>query len=862
MKAFDCNIESNVFVKYSKNEKNETIIINKPIVCYMYIGLKQKSLTDKKMAMLLYNNICRFKMLNKTLDKFIASYSIEKKTNFYYYNEPSYYIRINMDTAQKYYKVLERIKESSTLQIFDNVGLLYQNIINYNFKIDPKINFSTMCFDIEVYSFDGNFPDAKIRENEIFQIGVVIDTYENKTDKYIFTLGNYELNGIIVYSFDSEEKLIFGFLDFVFSKKKPDIFFGYNSNNFDLKYIKSRANRYGLKFKFVYNKYTDSYNHPGMIVGDLYKIILKEHRLESYTLENVSIHFLKESKNDFSYSNVFSAYKNYKENNDVHLMKECAEYCVKDAHLVLQLLKKLNIINFLISSSNIVGTSFSNFINLGAQNKVISQIYKFVNPKNYIIPIKSYDQSNSSDDSGYVGALVFKPEPGIYKNVIPFDFCSLYPSIMIQNNLCFSTCIENVDVDDTGKLEVAINDNEKYYFKKRSIRQGVLPELLQTLLLERNRVKDEIKIASDDEISKLLDSRQLALKISANSIYGFCGMSRGKLTMKAVAAATTSIGRGNLIKAKEILTQKFNMELVYGDTDSNYVQFKDGKFDGYNELWARCLDLEKSLLEYFEAPMKLAFEEAIYKNFLILTKKRYICEKIIDATGMQDSKYFLRGVLLKRRDFPNVTKNLYKKIVDLIFLEKTHVVIDNIFEMYMRMLTCQIPINDYIFSKSVRDVLLYKNKPLPVEVKERKKKLENLFIFTKCQCSECDENCYKNCNACLQFKLKSLPNHVNLAYKINHIRKEGQINSGDRINFVYVNKQISNNHLQIESTERFLKYKEILNIDYFHYMNFGFKQNFELVELVGLGDAYTKMFTNFKNKNLQIKELESFFLNH
>lgn len=61
------------------------------------------------------------------------------------------------------------------------------------------------------------------------------------------------------------------------------------------------------------------------------------------------------------------------------------------------------------------------------------------------------------------------------------------------------------------------------------MRKGLLPEILENLLSARKKAKLDLKNETDEFKKKVLDGRQSALKISANSVYGFTGAQVGKL---------------------------------------------------------------------------------------------------------------------------------------------------------------------------------------------------------------------------------------------------------------------------------------------------------------------------------------------
>ena len=103
--------------------------------------------------------------------------------------------------------------------------------------------------------------------------------------------------------------------------------------------------------------------------------------------------------------------------------------------------------------------------------------------------------------------------------------------------------------------------------------------------------KDTIESMEDtynDFMKNVLDKRQLAIKVTANSLYGQCGAKTSSFYEKDVAASTTAIGRKLLTYGKRIIEEVYgdricetkygtvhsHAEYIYGDTDSVFMSFK------------------------------------------------------------------------------------------------------------------------------------------------------------------------------------------------------------------------------------------------------------------------------------------------
>lgn len=146
-------------------------------------------------------------------------------------------------------------------------------------------------------------------------------------------------------------------------------------------------------------------------------------------------------------------------------------------------------------------------------------------------------QGQPSDEQ-FEGATVIEPKRGYYNDPIAtLDFSSLYPSIIMAHNLCYTTLLNHerqikykVNPDD---VTLTPKDSK---FIKANVRKGILPEILENLLSARKAAKAELKNETDPLKQKVLDGRQYALKVSANSVYGFTGAQVGKLPCLEISA--------------------------------------------------------------------------------------------------------------------------------------------------------------------------------------------------------------------------------------------------------------------------------------------------------------------------------------
>ena len=402
------------------------------------------------------------------------------------------------------------------------------------------------------------------------------------------------------------------------------------------------------------------------------------------------------------------------------------------------------------------------------------------------------------------------------------------------HNFIANGCVVHNCEHDTQKRKLKIKEDQIYckehrfrFLKAEHGGKGIVPTLLENLLAARKNTRKEQKVIKPD-ITKLknkksdkgklsskdrkkldeletlydvLEKRQLAFKVSANSVYGAFGTRVGYLPCIPIAMCTTAMGRFNIQKAAKSLQEDYNGTLIYGDTDSCYINFKDYNNKEAHELWDYCLDVSDKISKIFPAPMTLEFEDVIYDRFFILSKKRYICLKKY-RDGKIDDSLGIRGVLLTRRDNANVIREMYRQcIMDVFYKKGKEEVIEFVLETLDKIVTGQVKLNEFIITKSVKDVGDYKIKPLPEDAIKRAKRLKDL------DCKNEDEYIYR-----------ALPSNMQLALKM---RKRGKlVSSGQRIEYVITDPMNPTAKLfnKIEDPEHLEEHPEIVKIDPLYYM--------------------------------------------
>jgi DNA polymerase delta subunit 1 len=314
--------------------------------------------------------------------------------------------------------------------------------------------------------------------------------------------------------------------------------------------------------------------------------------------------------------------------------------------------------------ARVTGVPFNFLLSRGQQVKFISQLFRKALEQQLVVP-----NSKSHDEQDYEGATVIEPKRGYYNvPIATLDFASLYPSIIQAHNLCYTTLLNNTSVEKLGlkKDEDYIVTPNGDLFCTTKVRKGLLSQILEELLGARKKAKRELAVETDPFKKAVLNGRQLALKISANSVYGLTGATVGKLPCLPIASSTTSYGRQMIEKTKAEVEARYTIangyshdaQVIYGDTDSVMVKF------GVGELAEEAADFVSSK---FIKPIKLEFEK-VYFPYLLINKKRYA--GLYWTNTEKHDKMDTKGIETVRRDNCVLVQNVIETVLNKILIDR------------------------------------------------------------------------------------------------------------------------------------------------------------------------------------------------
>ncbi|XP_028123065.1 DNA polymerase delta catalytic subunit isoform X1 [Camellia sinensis] len=566
---------------------------------------------------------------------------------------------------------------------------LYSDLISHapEGEFSKMAPFRILSFDIECAGRKGHFPEPT--HDPVIQVAnlITLQGQDQPFVRNVMTLNSCSpIVGVDVMSFDTEREVLLAWRDFI-REVDPDIIIGYNICKFDLPYLIQRAEVLGIPefpmlgrirnsrvrvkdTTFSSRQYgtreSKEVTVEGRVQFDLLQVMQRDYKLSSYSLNSVSAHFLNEQKEDVHHSIISDL-----QNGNPETRRRLAVYCLKDAYLPQRLLDKLMFIYNYVEMARVTGVPISFLLSRGQSIKVLSQLLRKARQKNLVIP----NVKQAGSESGtYEGATVLEARAGFYeKPIATLDFASLYPSIMMAYNLCYCTLVTPEDVRKLNLPPECVNKTPSgETFVKPNLQKGILPEILEELLTARKRAKADLKEAKDPLVKAVLDGRQLALKISANSVYGFTGATVGQLPCLEISSSVTSYGRQMIEHTKKLVEEKFmtlggyehNAEVIYGDTDSVMVQFGVSAVEEAMNLGREAADYISGT---FTKPIKLEFEK-VYYPYLLISKKRYA--GLLWTNPDKFDKMDTKGIETVRRDNCLLVKNLVNECLHKILIER------------------------------------------------------------------------------------------------------------------------------------------------------------------------------------------------
>lgn len=533
---------------------------------------------------------------------------------------------------------------------------------------------------------------------------------------------------------DTELELINRLVDVV-RDLDPDILVGYEVHNgswgyliersrlkyeFDLCNDLSRVN-FGSRGRFGKEADRWGFTHSSTIritgrhMMNIWRAMRGEMNLLQYTIENVAFRLLRIRVPHYSFKTLCAWY-------DSGILRDVGkvlDYFLYRTQLNLKILQGVDMVAKTSEQARLLGVDFFSVISRGSQFKVESLMFRIAKPENYILISPSRKQVGQQNALECL-PLVMEPQSNFYPSpVLVLDFQSLYPSIMIAYNYCYSTCLGRIanwrgrnklgviDYNRQPGIMELLNDDlsiapNGLVYVRPNIRKSLLAKMLSEILETRVMVKSGMKQDKKDKIlQRLMNNRQLALKLIANVTYGYTSASfSGRMPCAEIADSIVQSGRETLEKAIAIIhsVERWGAEVVYGDTDSLFVHLKGRSKD---EAFKIGKEIAEAITKVNPRPIKLKFEK-VYHPCVLLAKKRYVGFKY-EHPDQVVPEFDAKGIETVRRDGTPIEQRIEERALRILFKTQDLSKVREYFQKEcLKIMTGQINIQDFLFAKEVK----------------------------------------------------------------------------------------------------------------------------------------------------------------
>ena len=555
----------------------------------------------------------------------------------------------------------------------------------------PKENYSCKVIDAKEITKSENFEsDFRILsfdiENSIFERTIYCLSYCVKTSEgYVH---EETLHG-------DEEALLKNFVKAI-NEHDPDIITGYNIDGYDLPLLVERCDVYGIDLKIgrdgseLEQRMQRFWQAQGRVIADAWWNVKREVRPRQESLNAVAKELLGREKHDVNPKKMDEEWAN---NPD-----KVMDYCLEDAKLALEILEHIKVLQKYQHLGSVAKLPLNDVINGMTSTMIDSLMIRFADSKGIGVPMTNRRKRTGHIEGGYVHSI----DPGLYEWVCVLDFKSMYPSIIIDRNLCFSTMSED------GEIETPLGVK----FKSPEQKKGLLPELLVNLMADRDEAKKLQAAAKTEDEENYYKRVQGAIKILMNSVYGVFASYFYRFTNLDIGASITAYAREYV---KDILAEleKEGLEVIYGDTDSVFFRSPHDDLEKTVEFG------EKIAERYSVGAKQLEFEKILQPFFSHGVKKRYVGKQVWPKEGM-----LIRGYETRRTDsFP-----IQVQALEDIFAKLMARDIDNALESSKDWVTKvsegEFNDNQFVISKTVNLNRKYVNEDNQAHLQAYKKYIE------------------------------------------------------------------------------------------------------------------------------------------
>ncbi len=525
---------------------------------------------------------------------------------------------------------------------------------------DETAPLRTMSLDIETYNPTGTIVPSRdpcIMISFADEKGAHVLTHTKKIDEPF------------VQCFKEEKEMLEALCEEV-RKRHADAVCTYNGDSFDLPYLQERARKTGANFRLgrdnapIKIKKLASRTKSaigGRVHFDVYSAItflniVGAIKLPRLTLDSAYREILGGKKVDLDHEDIWTAWETGNQ------LKKLAEYSKVDAEACFNLAKYA--LPMQVELSKLVGMPLFDSSRASTGQLVEFLLIRESFNSGELVPNKpSGNQIAARGQNPIQGAFVKMPAPGVYENIAVLDFRSLYPSIIISHNIDPSTL--NCECCKNDSKAPVSPQGHRFCAK----RKGIIPRVLDYVLDSRIKAKEQMKkLEKGSEEYKQLDGRQFALKVIANSFYGYSVYARSRWYSRECGESTTAFAR-HYIQEAIGKAEKEGFRVLYSDTDSIFLLYEKGHE-------SKVLEFQKKINQSLPGRMELELEDFYPRGIFVgkkITGKKEEGEeegaKKKYALINREGKIKIRGFELVRRDWSKIARDTQKKVLQILLEE-------------------------------------------------------------------------------------------------------------------------------------------------------------------------------------------------
>jgi DNA polymerase zeta len=460
---------------------------------------------------------------------------------------------------------------------------------------------------------------------------------------------------------------------------------------------------------------TSTIRVTGRHMINVWRAMRGELNLLQYTMENVVWHVLHRRIPHYSWRTLTDWYRSGRPRD----LQRVVRYYNIRTRLDIEILETNELIPRTSEQARLLGVDFFSVFSRGSQFKVESIMARIAKPENLLLISPSRKQVGSQNALECL-PLVMEPQSAFFNSpLLVLDFQSLYPSVMIAYNYCYSTFLGRI-VSWRGQNKMGFTEYKRQQgllqllknhiniapngmmFAKADIRKSLLAKMLTEILETRVMVKSGMKQDKDDKtLQQLLNNRQLALKLLANVTYGYTSASfSGRMPCSEIADSIVQTARETLERSIAFIhsVEKWNAEVVYGDTDSLFVYLKGRTRDQAFDIGE---EIAKAITDMNPQPVKLKFEK-VYHPCVLLAKKRYVGYKYESRDQVQP-EFDAKGIETVRRDGTPAEQKIEEKALRLLFETADLSQVKAYFQAQCnKIMRGRVSIQDFCYAREVR----------------------------------------------------------------------------------------------------------------------------------------------------------------